>query len=124
MRKVDELSGRIKEMMETAIEVAIAKATTASQRYYDNAVTEGHSKMHIHYIKYLSVSDHVEESSNSSLMTAGAREKAHLPIPPYQSIYNFLSAYVTAITELNYLIQLGTKKSEKPCDIKIFQEKK
>ncbi|EJW74810.1 hypothetical protein WUBG_14280, partial [Wuchereria bancrofti] len=45
----------------------------------------------------MQVSDHVEESSNSSLMTAGAREKAHLPIPPHQSIYNFLSAYVTAI---------------------------
>lgn len=36
----------------------------------------------------------------SSLMTAGAREKAHLPIPPHQSIYYFLSAYVIAITEL------------------------
>uniref|UniRef100_A0AAF5PHA5 Uncharacterized protein n=1 Tax=Wuchereria bancrofti TaxID=6293 RepID=A0AAF5PHA5_WUCBA len=66
MRKVDELLWKdkrndgnriygLKIQVAAAIEAAIAKATTTSQRYYDNAVTEGHSKMHIHYIKYLSV---------------------------------------------------------------------
>uniref|UniRef100_A0A8R1TUI6 Uncharacterized protein n=1 Tax=Onchocerca volvulus TaxID=6282 RepID=A0A8R1TUI6_ONCVO len=82
------------------IEAAIAKATTASQQYYDNAVTEGHSRMHFYSMKYKyggkgEGDRSVTMSRRAASVPVTAREKAHLPIPPHQSIYYFLSAYVT-----------------------------